>query len=138
MTAIRRNFGFIRIESEKLPGTACKASRGHYMFYVPKVLSVPRRYPMARSVVGGLIQMSNPINDESVAVADVAEAMLEKHIPMIEEAGKKAFRSSVFRRCLTGLISVPVKTSAGMTWQNPAPDPPQSALLNMHANMKWC
>ena len=53
---------------------------------------------MAREVVGGLIQMSNPINDENVPVKKIADAMLEKHIPMIEEAGKKGVRFSVFKR----------------------------------------
>lgn len=43
---------------------------------------------MARIVKGGLIQCSNPINDESVPVADIRKAGLEKHIPLIEEAGK--------------------------------------------------
>ena len=43
---------------------------------------------MARKVISGLIQASNPINDESVPVADIKAAMFEKHIPLIEEAGK--------------------------------------------------
>jgi len=36
-----------------------------------------------------LIQASNPINDESVPVEKIQKAMLDKHIPLIEEAGKK-------------------------------------------------
>jgi beta-ureidopropionase len=44
---------------------------------------------MARKVVGGLIQCSNPINDPSASVKTIADAMLEKHLPLIEEAGKK-------------------------------------------------
>jgi len=43
---------------------------------------------MARNVVGGLIQASNPINDESVPVAEIKAAMFEKHLPLIDEAGK--------------------------------------------------
>ncbi len=43
---------------------------------------------MARIVKGGLIQCANPINDESVPVAEIRKAGLEKHIPLIEEAGK--------------------------------------------------
>src|SRR5574337_1259166 len=42
-----------------------------------------------RVVKCGLIQCSNPINDESRPVADIQSAMFEKHLPMIEEAGKK-------------------------------------------------
>ena len=44
---------------------------------------------MARKVVGGLIQCSNPINDENATVPQVRDAMFEKHLPFIEEAGKK-------------------------------------------------
>jgi beta-ureidopropionase len=44
---------------------------------------------MARKVIGGLIQCSNPINDPSASVKTIADAMLEKHLPLIEEAGKK-------------------------------------------------
>ncbi len=44
---------------------------------------------MARIVKAGLIQASNPINDENMPVAKIAEAMFEKHIPMIEDAGKQ-------------------------------------------------
>ena len=77
---------------------------------------------MAREVVGGLIQMSNPINDESVPVKKIADAMLEKHIPMIEEAGKRVFRFSVFKRFLMGLTFAQVKINVGMHWPNLALD----------------
>ena len=43
---------------------------------------------MARNVKVGLIQVSNPINDESVPVADIQEAMFQKHLPFIEPAGE--------------------------------------------------
>tara|TARA_B100000674_G_C37847734_1_gene918456 strand:+ start:286 stop:1158 length:873 start_codon:yes stop_codon:yes gene_type:complete len=57
---------------------------------------------MAREVVGGLIQMSNPINDESVPVKKIADAMLEKHIPMIEEAGKKGVQVLCLQEVFNG------------------------------------
>ena len=44
---------------------------------------------MARKVLGGLIQMSNPLNDPSAPVTKVRDAMHEKHLPLIEEAGKR-------------------------------------------------
>ncbi len=44
---------------------------------------------MADTVRCALIQASNPINDESVPVEKIQKAMLDKHIPMIEEAAKK-------------------------------------------------
>lgn len=44
---------------------------------------------MARIVKCGLIQCSNPINDESKSVAEIQTAMLDKHLPFIDEAGKQ-------------------------------------------------
>lgn len=44
---------------------------------------------MTNIVKCGLIQCANPINDESVPVADILKAGLEAHIPFIEEAGEK-------------------------------------------------
>ena len=44
---------------------------------------------ISRIVRCGLIQCSNPINDESRPVAEIQEAMFAKHEPMIEEAGAK-------------------------------------------------
>ena len=43
---------------------------------------------MSQNVRCGLIQCSNPINDESRPVAEIQQAMLDKHIPYIEEAGE--------------------------------------------------
>lgn len=44
---------------------------------------------MARKVIGGLIQCSNPLNDPNASVLQIRDAMYDKHIPLIEEAGKK-------------------------------------------------
>jgi len=44
---------------------------------------------MSQIVRYGLIQCSNPINDESVPVKKIQDAMLEKHLPFIEDAAKK-------------------------------------------------
>jgi N-carbamoylputrescine amidase len=43
---------------------------------------------MSENVKCGLIQLANPINDESVPVPEICEAMYQKHIPYIEKAGK--------------------------------------------------
>ena len=42
-----------------------------------------------KTVRCGLIQCSNPLNDESRSVADIQKAMVDKHIAFIEDAGKK-------------------------------------------------
>ena len=44
---------------------------------------------MARMVKCGLIQASNPVNDPDASVAEIQKAMLEKHLPMIDDAGKQ-------------------------------------------------
>ena len=44
---------------------------------------------MARTVLGGLIQCSNALNDPNASVLAIRDAMYDKHIPLIEEAGKK-------------------------------------------------
>lgn len=44
---------------------------------------------MSRIVRGGLIQCANPVNDESVPVAQVKRAALEAHMPFVEEAARK-------------------------------------------------
>ena len=47
---------------------------------------------MSKIVKCGLIQMSNPLNDESKPVAEIQKAMLDKHMPFIERAGKEGVK----------------------------------------------
>ena len=44
---------------------------------------------MPRIVKVGLIQASNPLNDENAPLADIQEAMFQKHLPYIEAAGEQ-------------------------------------------------
>jgi beta-ureidopropionase len=57
---------------------------------------------MARNVISGLIQASNPINDESRSVADIQAAMFEKHLPMIHDAGKKGVQILCLQEIFNG------------------------------------
>lgn len=57
---------------------------------------------MARKVLSGLIQASNPINDESRSVAEIQAAMLEKHLPMIHDAGKKGVQILCLQEIFNG------------------------------------
>ncbi len=50
----------------------------------------------------GLIQLSNPINDESRPVAEIQEAMFQKHLPYIEEAGKKGVQILCLQEIFNG------------------------------------
>jgi N-carbamoylputrescine amidase len=53
-------------------------------------------------VISGLIQASNPINDESKSVAEVQAAMLEKHLPMIHDAGKQGVQILCLQEIFNG------------------------------------
>ncbi len=57
---------------------------------------------MARTVLSGLIQASNPINDESKSVAEIQAAMYEKHLPMIHDAGKKGVQILCLQEIFNG------------------------------------
>jgi beta-ureidopropionase len=57
---------------------------------------------MARTVLSGLIQASNPINDETKSVAEIQAAMFEKHLPMIHEAGKKGVQILCLQEIFNG------------------------------------
>jgi N-carbamoylputrescine amidase len=57
---------------------------------------------MARTVISGLIQASNPINDESRSVADIQAAMYEKHLPMIHDAGKQGVQILCLQEIFNG------------------------------------
>jgi beta-ureidopropionase len=57
---------------------------------------------MARNVTSGLIQASNPINDESRSVADIQAAMFEKHLPMIHDAGKQGVQILCLQEIFNG------------------------------------
>ena len=53
-------------------------------------------------VKSGLIQCSNPINDESQPVEKIQKAMLEKHLPLIEEAAKKGVQILCLQEIFNG------------------------------------
>ncbi len=78
---------------------------------------------MARTVVGGLIQMSNPINDENAPVAEVAKAMIDKHIPMIEEAGKKGVQILCLQEMFNGPYFCPSQDERWCDIAEPIPGP---------------
>lgn len=66
---------------------------------------------MARKVIGGLIQCSNPLNDPNASVAAVRDAMFEKHLPYIEEAGKKGVQILCLQEVFNGPYFCPSQDS---------------------------
>ena len=78
---------------------------------------------MSEIVKCGLIQCSNPINDESVPVAEIQKAMLDKHLPMIDEAGQKGVQILCLQEIFNGPYYCPSQDkrwydSAGLYWAN--------------------
>lgn len=58
---------------------------------------------MARMVKSGLIQCSLPISEGEGTIPEIVEAMIQKHIPFIEEAGKKGVQIL----CLQEIFNTP-------------------------------
>jgi beta-ureidopropionase len=78
---------------------------------------------MARKVLSGLIQASNPINDESKSVAEVQAAMLEKHLPMIHEAGKQGVQILCLQEIFNGPYFCPGQDKRWYDAAEPVPGP---------------
>jgi N-carbamoylputrescine amidase len=57
---------------------------------------------IARKVKSGLIQLANPVNDESRSVAEIQAAMLEKHLPWIEKAGREGVQILCLQEIFNG------------------------------------
>ncbi len=57
---------------------------------------------MSQIVKCGLIQCSNPINDESRPVAEIQEAAFQKHLPFIEKAGEQGVQILCLQEIFNG------------------------------------
>ena len=57
---------------------------------------------MPRVVKCGLIQASNPLNDETRPVSEIQAAMYEKHLPFIHDAGQKGVRILALQEIFNG------------------------------------
>jgi len=84
---------------------------------------------MARNVISGLIQASNPINDESRSVADVQAAMFEKHLPMIHDAGKKGVQILCLQEIFNGPYFCPGQDKRWYDAAEPIPGPTLEKLV---------
>ena len=83
---------------------------------------------MARNVVGGLIQMSNPLNDDSAGVGKIKQAMIDKHLPMIEEAGKRGVQILCLQEIFCGPYFCPSQDSKWCDTAEPIPGPTHELL----------
>ncbi len=83
---------------------------------------------MSDTVRCGLIQCSNPINDESVPVADIQKAMLDKHIPFIEDAAKKGVQILCLQEIFNGPYFCPGQDKRWYDAAEPIPGPTTSLM----------
>ncbi len=91
---------------------------------------------MSRKIISGLIQASNPINDESKSVAEIQAAMLEKHLPMIHDAGKKGVQILCLQEIFNGPYFCPGQDKRWYDAAEPVPGPTVEKLAPLAAKYK--
>jgi N-carbamoylputrescine amidase len=84
---------------------------------------------MSEIVRCGLIQCSNPINDETVPVAEIQQAMLDKHLPYIEEAGQKGVQILCLQEIFNGPYFCPGQDKRWYSAAEPIPNGPTTKLM---------
>jgi len=88
---------------------------------------------MPRKVIGGLIQCSNPVNDESVPIAKVQKAALDKHMTFIEEAGQKGVQVLCLQEIFNGPYFCPGQDKRWYEAAEPVPGPTTEAVAKAAA-----
>jgi len=78
---------------------------------------------MTRVIKCGLIQASNVINDETRPIAEVQAAMLEKHLPLIHEAGQKGVQILGLQEIFNGPYFCPSQDRRWYDAAEPVPGP---------------
>ena len=78
---------------------------------------------MPRKVIGGLIQMSNPLNDNDTSVERIKQAMLEKHLPLVDEAGRKGDQILCLQEIFCGPYFCPSQDAKWCDTAEPIPGP---------------
>jgi beta-ureidopropionase len=78
---------------------------------------------MTRLIKCGLIQAANVINDETRPIAEVQAAMLEKHLPLIHEAGQKGVQILGLQEIFNGPYFCPSQDKRWYDAAEPVPGP---------------
>ena len=91
---------------------------------------------MPRKVVGGLIQCSNPINDESVAIPEVQKAALDKHLKFVDEAGAKGVQILCLQEIFNGPYFCPGQDKRWYEAAEPVPGPTCETVAKAAAKHK--
>ncbi|MFI5372457.1 MAG: nitrilase-related carbon-nitrogen hydrolase, partial [Candidatus Eisenbacteria bacterium] len=88
---------------------------------------------MPRKLIGGLIQCSNPLNDETQPVEKIKRAMFDKHVPLIEEAGKKGVQILCLQEIFNGPYFCPGQDKRWYEAAEPVPGPTTEAIAKIAA-----
>ncbi|MDO8364463.1 MAG: nitrilase-related carbon-nitrogen hydrolase [Actinomycetota bacterium] len=83
---------------------------------------------MTRIVRGGLIQASNVINDANAPIDRVRQAMFDKHLPLIEEAGRRGVQILGLQEMFNGPYFCPSQDSRWCDLAEPVPGPTTERL----------
>lgn len=88
---------------------------------------------MSEIVRCGLIQCANPLNDESRPVAEIKEAMFQKHVPLIEQAASKGVQILCLQEIFNGPYFCP---SQDPRWYESAEEVPGPTVERLAAIAK--
>jgi N-carbamoylputrescine amidase len=88
---------------------------------------------VSRIVRGGLIQCANPINDEGAPVDAVKRAAFEKHLPFVEEAGRRGVQILCLQEIFNGPYFCPSQDARWCDAAEPVPGPTVEALAPLAA-----
>jgi N-carbamoylputrescine amidase len=91
---------------------------------------------MARKLIGGLIQVSNPVNDARKPVDAIRQAMEEKHLPLIEEAGKRGVQVLGLQELYNGPYFCPSQDNRWLDIAEPVPGPSVERLSKLAAKYR--
>jgi beta-ureidopropionase len=84
-----------------------------------------------QSVRCGLIQCANPLNDESKTVAEIQQAMLDKHLPMIEQAAQKGVQILCLQEIFNGPYFCPAQNTRWYDAAETIPGPTTSLMQEL-------
>ena len=88
---------------------------------------------MPRKLVGGLIQCANPVNDSTTPLEKVKQAMFDRHVPYIEEAGKKGVQILCLQEIFNGPYFCPSQDPRYYDMAEPVPGPTCDAIAKLCA-----
>jgi beta-ureidopropionase len=78
---------------------------------------------MPRQVVGGLIQARAPLTDPSTPIEQIREAAIDRHIPLIEEAGRRGVQILGLQEVFNGPYFCPSQDAYWYDLAEPVPGP---------------